>query len=84
MSRIKLLLLFFISLQIGVQAQIKAITETGEKVYLYEDSTWKYIETDTIKETVLNVLFLLILRNLANREMLLFYLKVRRYPLEFI
>jgi len=36
MSRIKLLLLFFISLQIGVQAQIKAITETGEKVYLYE------------------------------------------------
>lgn len=42
-----LLSLFFINL---IQAQQKAVTETGEEVILYDDKTWKYQNEDQISE----------------------------------
>jgi len=49
MKRITLLL-FCLVLIINVNAQQKAITEMGEEVILYEDGTWKYQNTNDLKE----------------------------------
>ncbi len=48
-----LISLFFVNL---IQAQQKAVTETGEEVILFEDGTWKYQNEDQIsqKETPTN------------------------------
>ncbi len=55
MKRTLLLLisLFFVNL---IQAQQRAVTETGEEVILFEDGTWKYQNEDQIyeKETPTN------------------------------
>ena len=47
MKKIFLLLisLFFINL---IQAQQKAVTETGEEIIIYDDGTWKYQNEDQI------------------------------------
>jgi len=50
MKRIALLLISLLSVII-VHAQIKAVTETGEEIFLYEDGTWKYQNEDDFKET---------------------------------
>jgi hypothetical protein len=42
-----LISLFFVNL---IQAQQKAVTETGEEVILFEDGTWKYQNEDQISE----------------------------------
>jgi len=42
-----LFILFFVNL---IQAQQKAVTETGEEVILYDDGTWKYHNEDQIYE----------------------------------
>lgn len=42
-----LISLFFVNL---LQAQQKAVTETGEEVILFEDGTWKYQSEDQISE----------------------------------
>jgi hypothetical protein len=49
MKRTLLLLisLFFVNL---IQAQQKAVTETGEEVILFEDGTWEYQNKDQISE----------------------------------
>ena len=41
-----LTLMALIAFVTGVQAQKKALTETGEEVILYEDGTWKYINKE--------------------------------------
>ncbi len=42
-----LISLFFVNL---IQAQQKAVTETGEEVILYNDGTWKYKNEDQVSE----------------------------------
>ena len=51
MKRTLLLLisLFFVNL---IQAQQKAVTETGEEVILFEDGTWKYQNEELISEKI--------------------------------
>jgi hypothetical protein len=52
-----LLSLLALSCGLAVQAQIKALTETGEQVTLYEDGTWSYddqSEVEPPKEVLLN------------------------------
>lgn len=47
MKRIITLGLLLISLS-SIQAQINAITNTGEEVVLYDDGTWKYVNEGTL------------------------------------
>jgi hypothetical protein len=41
-----LLLILAILVNIVALAQVKAVTETGEEVILYENGTWKYLDDD--------------------------------------
>jgi hypothetical protein len=49
MKKILLVLisLFFVNI---IQAQKKAVTETGEEVNLYDDGSWKYVNEDPVLE----------------------------------
>ncbi|MCX6294184.1 MAG: hypothetical protein NT127_07815 [Sphingobacteriales bacterium] len=44
---IVLISLFFVNV---IQAQKKAVTETGEEVNLYDDGSWKYVNEDQLSE----------------------------------
>ncbi|MBZ0242714.1 MAG: hypothetical protein K8F24_05830 [Bacteroidales bacterium] len=46
--------LILISVQL-LNAQINAVTETGDEVVLYEDGTWKYIDDSIFEDTVIPV-----------------------------
>jgi len=46
------LILFTVQL---INAQIKAVTETGDEVILHEDGTWKYINDSIIENSVIPV-----------------------------
>jgi hypothetical protein len=43
MKKLLLLILIITSGSALIQAQINAITESGEEVYLFDDGTWKYV-----------------------------------------
>jgi len=49
MKKIVLVLISLIFVNV-IQAQIKAVTETGEEVTLYEDGSWKYLNEDQLTE----------------------------------
>ena len=49
MKRI-VLLYVFLAVAISTQAQINAITESGDQVVLYSDGTWKYVEESQEEE----------------------------------
>jgi len=56
MRNLLLLIIIFLS-TIAAKAQIKAITDTGDEVLLYNDGTWDYLDNDTsntIKKIPLN------------------------------
>lgn len=48
-----LILSLFFGLTISLNAQIKAITQTGKTVVLYDDGTWKYESGPTAKSNTL-------------------------------
>jgi len=50
MKKIYFLLLFILPL-LSTQAQINAITETGEEVVLYDDGTWTYVNDKDLEKT---------------------------------
>ncbi len=46
------LLLIFAQL---LNAQISAVTETGEEVVLYEDGTWKFLNDSILDDTIIAI-----------------------------
>lgn len=49
MKKIVLVLISLIFVNV-IEAQIKAVTETGEEVTLYDDGSWKYLNEDQLSE----------------------------------
>ena len=49
MKKITLVLISLLTVSLS-QAQIKAVTETGEEVILYDDGTWKYQNENQLLE----------------------------------
>ena len=47
MSRLKFLFLIFGIIPLLVHSQIKALTEEGKEVILYNNGTWKFIDRDS-------------------------------------
>lgn len=48
-------ILFFLFGIFSLQAQIKAVTETGDEIILYQDGTWEYLNAELLdKEIPLN------------------------------
>lgn len=45
--RFRLSLLLSVFIHLSVSAQIKAITENGKDVFLYDDGSWSYVEKDS-------------------------------------
>ncbi|MBD0401989.1 hypothetical protein [Flammeovirga sp. EKP202] len=50
MKKVIMLLVSFFCVTL-LHAQQKAVTETGEEVFLYDDGTWKYQDENVLKET---------------------------------
>ncbi len=54
MKKALLTVLFIIPVFV-VKAQINAVTNTGDEVVLFDDGTWKYVDSESIKSAIIPV-----------------------------